>query len=361
MKSALKLRILLPIAAVACAFLPNLAEAQSYPPVWSNTGTYAAGDMVTDYGNIYRCIKTVSTHYLDPSKTYQNWELYYVRNNTTLVIGTGQSFPTLAVAWTFGQNCHIAEGVYLHLSISTANGNLNENLGSGINLDQPCGASISIIGDNQSNINFTSLQGIELDTGHSIGLISGITLTGSNQNTGSGVYLTTNASIGTLTESTVLNSWTPIRVDQGARLHCSSSVNVTGTQIAVYVEEGGSVVFDSDAVIQGAGAIGLEATLGGYISATYCTIEGCSNGVYATHGGIVDVHDTTFQQNTYGIQASSSSHVNADYAIFGTGPLADTGKDIGVYDAGTVNTFNATSYTSSLGTADGSFIFSNEP
>ncbi len=209
----------MPIAALACALLPGLAKAQSYPPVWSNVGNYVPGDMVTDYGNVYRCIKSVNTHYLDPSKTYANWELYYVRNNTTLMVGVEQTFPTLAAAWANAQNCHIAEGVYLHLSISTTNGNLSENLGSGINLDQPCGANISIIGDNENNINFTSLNGIMLDTGHSIGLVSGITLTGNSPNFSTGIALTTNATIGTVTESTIQDCQTAIDVDQGARVH----------------------------------------------------------------------------------------------------------------------------------------------
>lgn len=81
-----------------CAF-PGASPAQSYPPVWNNTAHYVAGDMVTDYGNVYRCISAVTTPYLDPSKTYQHWELNYVRSGTTITIGIGQPFPTLETAW----------------------------------------------------------------------------------------------------------------------------------------------------------------------------------------------------------------------------------------------------------------------
>ncbi len=78
------------------------------------------GDLVTDYGNIYRCEVTVSTPYLDPSKTYKNWELFYVRSSTTLPIGVGQTFPDLATAWTYAHNARVAQGAYLHLSIVTS-------------------------------------------------------------------------------------------------------------------------------------------------------------------------------------------------------------------------------------------------
>jgi hypothetical protein len=105
---------------------PHHAAAQAFPPVWSNTATYAGGDLVTDYGNIYRCIAAVTTPYLDPSTSYKNWELFNVRNNTTLIVGVGQPFPTLETAWKFALNTTISSGVGLAIEISTAKGAYSE-------------------------------------------------------------------------------------------------------------------------------------------------------------------------------------------------------------------------------------------
>ncbi len=347
------------ILALVCASVPCMANAQSYPPVWSNTGTYVAGDMVTDYGNVYRCIKSVTTHYLDPSKTYSNWELYYVRNNTTLVIGVGQTFPTLVTAWTYAQNCHVAQGVYLHLSISTATANLSENLGNGINLDHPCGASISIIGDNENNINFTSLTGIDLDNGHTIGLISGITLSGTNFGLGSGIDLSYNATIGTLTETTIQNSHTPIFVDSGAKLHCTNSVHIAGFIYAVYALEQGGVVFDSGATINGGSTgIALYAMLGGYIAAPAMTIESCLIGAVVNENAIVNLQAASFEKNTYGMDVNTKGHADAEFATFGTGGEADKSTDISVSSGGSVDASNASTFTSAVGSSDGSYIWS---
>src|ERR1700722_10721366 len=111
------MRFSLPFAALLClgfvGFLSKTAGAQTIPAVWQNTAHYEGGDLVTDYGNIYRCIKNVTTPYLDPSKSYGNWELYDVRNNTTLLIGFGQPFPSLDIAWNYCQNARIAKAAYL--------------------------------------------------------------------------------------------------------------------------------------------------------------------------------------------------------------------------------------------------------
>ena len=120
------------------------ASAQTqFPPAFNNQSTFQPGDLVTDYGNIYRCLVAVTKPYQDPSKYYKEWQLYYVRNNTTLSIGAGQTFPTLATAWTYIQNCHVADGAYLHLSISTTNGELVENFSAPFLLDQISGSAIS--------------------------------------------------------------------------------------------------------------------------------------------------------------------------------------------------------------------------
>ena len=112
---------------VAMGIVGHASAQTQFPPAFNNQATFQPGDLVTDYGNIYRCLTAVTKPYQDPSKYYKEWQLYYVRNNTTLSIGAGQTFPTLATAWTYIQNCHVADGAYLHLSISTTNAELVEN------------------------------------------------------------------------------------------------------------------------------------------------------------------------------------------------------------------------------------------
>ncbi len=105
----------------------RLAHAQTeFPPAYNNQAKYAVGDLVTDYGNMYRCEMAVTTPFLDPSKNYQHWELYSVRNNTTIPIGVGQTFPNLQIAWNYVRNCRIAQAAYLHLSIVTSGGDFSE-------------------------------------------------------------------------------------------------------------------------------------------------------------------------------------------------------------------------------------------
>ena len=94
MNSCSLLRILVAFLAVAMALRQANAQTE-FPPAYNNQAHYAVGDLVTDYGNIYRCEIAVTKPYLDPSKTYQNWEMFYVRNNTTIPVGYKQTFPIL--------------------------------------------------------------------------------------------------------------------------------------------------------------------------------------------------------------------------------------------------------------------------
>lgn len=134
------------------------------------------GDLVTDYGNLYRCEVAVTKPYIDPSKYYQNWELFYVRNNTTVAVGQGQTFPTLAIAWKYVHNARVATDAYLHVSIVTTNGNFNESFSAPFNLDMDTGSQVSIIGDNTANISlgFGESAGLTIDSSHSIASISNL-------------------------------------------------------------------------------------------------------------------------------------------------------------------------------------------
>src|ERR1700722_15542065 len=150
--------------------LTQAAHAQTeFPPAYNNQAHYAVGDLVTDYGNIYRCEAAVTKPYLDPSKTYKNWEMFYVRNNTTIPIGPGQTFPDLLTAWTYVKNARVATSAYLHLSIVTTNGLLIESFSAPLNLDMVNGSQVSIIGDTITNVqlSFQNSDGLTIDSNHS--------------------------------------------------------------------------------------------------------------------------------------------------------------------------------------------------
>ncbi len=184
------------IIVIALGLVPARASAQTeFPPAYDNQAHYRPGDLVTDYGNLYRCQVVVTKPYIDPSKNYTYWELFYVRNNTTIPIGLGQTFPTLTIAWNYVRNCRIALAAYLHLNIVTTGGAYNETYTASMSLNHNSGAQISIIGDDVSaiHLNFSFSHGFTIDTGHSFGTISKVSLVGASNN--NGIYGTSSGSI----------------------------------------------------------------------------------------------------------------------------------------------------------------------
>ncbi len=309
----------------------QLSSAQSYPPVWSNTSKYVAGDMVTDYGNVYRCIKAVTTPYLDPSKTYANWELNYVRNNTTLLIGAGQTFPALTTAWTNVQNCTIAQGVYLHLNIVTTYGLFTESFSQPLILDHNSGSRISIIGDNASNISLTfpnGTDGIDLDTGHALGSVSNMMITGTPTD-GDGIHVKSNASLGSLSGIAIEGFNNGLHAESGGAILPGISVALASPNYACVAESGGDINFTQEYDFNGALAntfCCLYADRGGHIEAQNSNLSGNGNyGVWANEGGIIDVSGSVVNGFVSGITSVARSHVvatsanakgNASYDLF---------------------------------------------
>jgi hypothetical protein len=335
----------------ALVAVPAKGFSQAFPPVWSNTATYAGGDLVTDYGNIYRCIKDVTTPYLDPSKTYANWELYFVRNNTTIVIGTGQPFPSLTTAWTYSKNATIAQGAYLHLTISTANGDYAETMASPFSLDHPFGASISILGDHASKIKLTfSFIGFTLDSGHALGALSNVTLKGPGGDIGlqattgatmasvsgveidgflSDVNASVNASI-TFSNLTISNSNTQgqgITCSSGATIYFQTAESLTGTgasgSIGIFAIDGGRVVAESFIISHW--GTGIQCWEGGYVDAYTSYLENCSIGIDSELRGFVDDNDGSFTSNTDDVECRTGGGVAVLDVTLPDGTYVDSG------------------------------------
>ncbi len=347
------------LAIIALFMMPSLVGAQSYPPVWNNTSTYVAGDMVTDYGNVYRCIKAVSSPFLDPSETYSNWELTYVRSGTTLVIGPSQVFPTFALAWTYAQNATIAQGAYLHFSIVTTKGDLTEQCGAGLNLDHPFGASISITGDDPKNINLQATNGVTLDSGHTIALISGVTFEATGGSQAVGITVTGNAAIESLTDVDI-EAPICILADLGGRLNCASTVSLHGFNKAVTANRGGSVIMGQGTALDGlAGSknsVLVYAANGAYIEINHCTLMNAGYGIQAEEGGLVSAEYASFQTNNISVYAEMNGHVVARDCQFGTGLGADTLYDIESLNGSTVDHTGSNDTKSRVGVGDGSYI-----
>lgn len=344
---------------LALFLLASAAGAQSYPPVWNNTSNYVAGDMVTDYGNVYRCIKPVTTHYLDPSKTYQNWELSYVRSGTTIVIGTGQPFPDLKTAWAYILNATIAQGAYLHLNISTANGSHSENLGNGFSVDHPFGAKISITGDNGNEIVFSTMtggNGFTIDGGYSLGSLSNVSLESPVLPEGSGLYAEGGTFL-SVSNLSVSNFYIGLYAQNQGQIFCANPVTFgSGETTYVQADTNGRVTLAYDQHITGSGvnlsATGFFASSGGQIFAPNCVLSHLYAGAYATGEGSVFINGGQITGSTFGAKATTRGLVAIE-----TGSASSNGNDLTVLTGGTIDALGATYGTSSSDTGTGSYIW----
>lgn len=343
---------------------PNLLRAQSSPPVWNNTSNYVAGDMVTDYGNVYRCIKAVTTHYLDPSKTYSNWELNFVRSGTTVTIGTGQTFPSLKTAWTYVKNATIAQGAYLHLAISTAGAPYSESLGAGMNLDHPFGSSISILGDNKEDINFTSYAGanaLTLDNSHAFGAISNMTFYGGS--VGAPGVAALNALSGAVFNNvsllTVSNYSHCYYAAQLAQIQITGPVWFgSGQQNCFWADQGGFISISPNQTFdntdsQAQVGICFQATAGGQINTSGTTIGHFATAINVNTGGnVIDPFGVIGSCGT-GISCITRGMVDVYHSTIDSNTL-----DLQALLGGTIYATDSTINTRQVGSSDGSYIYS---
>ncbi len=231
-----------------------------------------------------------------PTSDYTDWELNYVRSNTTLMIGTGQTFPTLAAAWTYTLNAKIADGSYLHLYISSANGDFDEQFSAPLLLDQASGSRIAILGDSQTKdtIDFNNTNGLIIDTAHSINTLSGFTLSneGNPSNSYDGLKINSQANITAVSNLTISDFGNCVYAAQDS----SASID-SGTQLEHFVNAGlwadsnATILVPAGLTITGDGSntgTALLAQHGGFIEAgDGITISECTNGIVAFQGGIV--------------------------------------------------------------------------
>ncbi len=244
---------------------------------------------------MYRAIKAV-TGGTGPTTDYTDWELNFVRANTTLMIGTGQPFPTLVAAWNYALNARVADGAYLHLYLSSAHGDFAEAFTAPFILDHGSGARMALLGDSLANdsLNFDGAGGFILDTGHSFNTLSGFAIVGSNPPaTSAGVEATNQSTISSVGLS-ISGFPTGYLAAQGGRLTISSTVGglQSFTNQGAYATSSGTIQMGSGFTLSGPGqnifSSGLIADTSGTIIAPSVTISTCYDGIYAATGGSVN-------------------------------------------------------------------------
>ena len=342
------------MATMALLFsLVSVGTAQTSPPAWSATATYSIGDQAQMNGNIYRAIKAVGTAGLKPTVAYRYWELYYVRANTTLVIGVGQTFPDLVSAWNYGLNATIAGSAALTLYISTAKGNFNETFTGGFALDHAFGARITIEADHADNTNltFTNTSGFYLDSGHAIGFIGDLQLTSASTGGYTAFYLSGNASIFETFGMIFNNFYAAVYVEKGAQINCANTLLFDGVHYPFIADSNASISisggfsFSNDTLNSNPQMYAaFYAEDGGRIFAENCTVYNAKYEIaYATSGGTIDVSGGTLALAPIGLVAVSGGRIEAEYSTISQCANDDLDADHG----GTINAAGAT-YTTTL-------------
>jgi hypothetical protein len=347
---------------------PKRSEAQSYPPAWSATATYAVGDTVQLNGNWYRAIKAVSTPNLTPTTYFDYWELSFVRSNTTLFIGEKEPFSTLLEAWDNVLEARIADGVYLHLYISSHVHNFSQTFTTPLSLDHGSGARISIIGDNKANdsLTFTGCNGLTLDSGHAFGMISGLTLIGQPNNGGPyiGISTTNGATIADVVSTTISGfAWCCYSANN-ASLTVDGDLAMQSFTIGLFAEELGSIVVTettTQLTINGGGSTGIYANKGGLVEAPHTVLNNLSMGAQAENGALIDINVPFISGCSTGCRADLGGRVYAEYSTLDDTFIHQTsnGTDFVAKTGGIVDGLNyeVGTPTTSVDSGNGSYVY----
>jgi hypothetical protein len=327
-------KLRLSLVALATLAFAAFGMAQTYPPAWSTTATYVIGDQVQLFGNVIRAVKPSA---VKGKFVYANWELWDVRANTTVLIGIGQTFPTLAAAWTYVQNARVAEGVYLHLYISTAHGILSESFSQPFSLDHLSGARISILGDDRDIVLLGGSgpfphDGLTIDSGHAFGTISNVSIVGNSY--GNGIALYGKSSIANITGVNISGFGVGVEAQQNSSVTVDSNVSIAGSK-AYAIEATKNANIDVNYGWSGGygGTSVLHATYGALITATGCTITNTGAiGVDAEFGGNINVQKGSITYCLVGIHANAHSWVDAELCSFGNNSL----YDVQAYETSTI-------------------------
>ncbi len=356
MKNSYKAFVLLCLCLAA-----SMGHAQAFPPAFSKSSTYLAGDIAQYGGNWYRAMTPITANGAYPAAAYGKWELNFVCSNTTLTVGAGQMFANLVYAWQFARNARIADAAYLHLNIVTTSAPFSETLSTSFSLNQDSGDLISIAGDDATKITLHSTSdgpAFVLTKHHCIGSLSNLTITGP-QNIGTGLEvedgsnltasgltlpefavgaITIGVSMATLYQLTTADCVHPVEADSAACL-TAPSLNCTYSQ----PQMGTGILADHQSTID----------------VSYSTITNVANGaptgtaVSADHGASIDLEYSTLHNFSVSLAATNGARIFAQNS-----DLINSITDASASFAATVSLVGAMNTGGEqLGTNDGSYIY----
>ena len=347
-----------------------LSRAQSFPPAWSSTATYAAGDTVQYGGNWYRAVVPLSAGGPYPAAAYDKWELNYVRSNTTLTIGAHQGFANLVYAWQFARNARIADAAYLHFSIVTTSGDFNESFSAPFSLDHGSGALISVIGDDASKITlkFPSSNGFVLDGAHGFGTLSHVTLVGGSSanalSPGQGISVLNGATIGDVSDSTIEYFKTGVYAYEDASAYLDSATVISGCNVYVKADQSAAVTYGGfNVTLTLDNQTILYANHNATIVAESSTINtnlsdpndpGVGVGALAQNGGVIDINSSTLGIMAEACMAEFGGRITVTNGFFNMGNGYGTYADHG----GTINETGADDAAARyIDSGNGSYVY----
>jgi hypothetical protein len=323
-------------------------------------------------GNVYRCIKAVPSHGAAPTTNYTDWELSLVRANTTLMIGSSQTFPNLLDAWDYALNCRVADGCYLHFYIDS----FNESFAAPLVLDHGSGPRMAIIGNNAALVAFNFAgNGLVIDTGHSFNTISNISLV-SSSTTATGISANSDATISSVSGVIFSGFNASVSASHNSTVTLASSCTIGGfDRVGCEATFGGTILANSVNISGPGYGIAFLADEGGMISADSSTATMVDTGCFANRGGYIEAIQLTITNSPFGVQAASgavidfsggtvdstatacSAYDQAFIRAYGAG-FQNNILDLEAYNGGAIEAAGATYSTSSEGgSVDGSYIY----
>jgi hypothetical protein len=292
---------------LALAFVPEEVKAQAFPPVYSSSSHYVAGDQVQLNGNVFRAVKAVAGH--SPASDVTDWELNLVRSSTTLMIGAKQEFSTLAAAWAYAQNARVADGAYLHFYISSQSGPFNEQFQQTFLLDHASGARLAIIGDSVANdaFLFNGSNGFTLDSCHAFNTISGVSIQNqmANDTTFDAIRVNSSAALGIASNVNFIAFNDALHAFQGGTATIGSNCQFTSLNNGLMADGGGIIIIAGDISISAA-TYGLAAQYGGIIEGLPSSVPTITApmGLFAATSGVIILNDPQISNCTiFGCEA----------------------------------------------------------
>ncbi len=313
-------------------------------------------------GNWYRAVISLGAHGPYPANAYGDWELNFVRSNTTLTIGSGQGFADLLRAWTFAKSARIADTAYLHLQIVTSKAAFTQTFSAPFSLDHGSGALISISGDNPSLINLTfKTSGFTIDGGHALGGISNVSINGpgSAQTPNIGITASTGASILSISNTYFSSFNVGVFADSNANIAVGSNTRLISCYFGMSADHGATIVALGIGFYSSTPGDGLFAIRNGVIDFSDNTLSnadtGSGNGALAEYGGFIDLAGSTVENWDVGADATDFGHIKAGGGIFQT----NTTYDIAASFGGGVEALGAAETNIKVGNGDGSYVFTS--